>query len=101
MDQRKFWVAFNAMQGIGSARLQKLADFFPDLSTAWYASRAELLACGLPEKVCSGFLAARKKIEPDQILEGILAKGIEILTLDDDVYPRRLREINNPPPVFS
>jgi DNA processing protein len=100
LDQRKFWVAFNAIQGIGSARLQKLATFFPDLSTAWYASRNDLLAGGLPERVCDIFISSRKHIDPDKILDDILAKGIEILTIDDDIYPRRLKEINNPPPVI-
>ena len=100
MDQRKFWVAFNAIQGIGSARLQKIASYFPDLSTAWYANRAELLAGGLPERVCNYFIAHRKNIDPDKILDGILTKGIEIITIDDDIYPRRLKEINNPPPVI-
>lgn len=100
MEQTKFWVAFNAIQGIGSVRLQKLAAFFPDLSTAWYARKADLLGSGLPERVCDGFIAARKKIDPDQALADILKLGIEILTLDDELYPRRLREINNPPPIL-
>jgi DNA processing protein len=100
MDQKKFWVAFNAIQGIGSVRLQRLATYFPDLSSAWYATRSELLACGLPERVCDHFIASRKTIDPDQKIDEISQKGIEILTLDDEQYPRRLREINNPPPVI-
>ncbi|MBI9048262.1 MAG: DNA-protecting protein DprA [Anaerolineaceae bacterium] len=100
MDQRKFWVAFNAIQGIGPARLQKLASYFPDLSTAWYASRAELCAGGLPERVCDYFITGRKKIDPDQKFDEILQKGIDVLTLDDELYPRRLKEINNPPSVL-
>ena len=100
MDQRKFWVAFNAIQGIGSARLQKLAAYFPDLSTAWYANRSDLLASGLPERICDLFIASRKNIDPENILDSILTKGIEIQTIDDDTYPRRLKEINNPPPVI-
>jgi DNA processing protein len=100
MTQKKFWVAFNAIQGIGSVRLQRLASFFPDLSTAWYATRAQLVASGLPERVCDGFISIRKQIDPDRILDEIEKKGIDILTLDDDLYPKRLREINNPPPVI-
>jgi DNA processing protein len=100
MEQTKFWVAFNAIQGIGSVRLQKLAAFFPDLSTAWYARRDELLASGLPERVCDGFIAARKQIDPDQVLESVYKLGVEVITLEDDLYPRRLKEINNPPPLL-
>lgn len=100
MSQKKFWVALNAVQGIGSVRLQKLAASFPDLSSAWYATRSELLAGGLPERVCDGFIATRKQIDPDEILESVYQKGIEVITLDDELYPKRLREINNPPPVI-
>ncbi len=100
MEQKKFWVAFNAIQGIGSVRLQKLAAFFPDLSTAWYARKADLLASGLPERICDGFISARKTMDPDQVLQDVLNLGIEILTLDDELYPRRLKEISNPPPIL-
>jgi len=42
----------------------------------------------------------RASVDLDKVLGRMKAQGIGILTWDDDLYPKRLKEIDQPPPVL-
>jgi len=100
MDDRKFWVGFNLIKGIGAVRMQGLVSYFGDLESAWNADAASLAQAGLGTKVIERVLAARKSVQLEQVWEKIEAQGISILTWQDEAYPARLKEIDQPPPVL-
>ncbi len=100
LDQKAYWVGFNHIKGIGSVRLRRLLDFFCDLSVAWNAPLDGLLAAGLPEKIAQQVIQNRNNINLESLFEGIVGKGIEVLIQQDDAYPSRLREVDQPPPVL-
>ncbi|GAB4540955.1 MAG: DNA-processing protein DprA [Anaerolineales bacterium] len=100
MDERKFWVGFNLIKGIGAVRMQGLVAYFGDLQSAWNADSASLAEAGLGAKIIERVLAARKSVQLDQVWENIEAQGIKILTWQDEAYPQRLKEIDQPPPVL-
>jgi DNA processing protein len=45
-------------------------------------------------------MAAQKNVNLDQVWEKIESQGIKILTWQDEAYPTRLKEIDQPPPVM-
>ncbi|MBI1854873.1 MAG: DNA-protecting protein DprA [Chloroflexi bacterium] len=100
MDQKRYWVGFNLAHGIGAVRLQALIQYFGDAESAWQASPDELRAAGLGPKVIERFLEIRKSVDLDKLWDKIAAQGIQILTWDDENYPPRLKEIEQPPPVL-
>ena len=100
MDDKKYWVGFNLIKGIGAVRMQGLVAYFGDLNSAWGADPASLAEAGLGAKVIERVLAARKKVDLDQIWAKIESQGIKILTWQDKEYPSRLKEIDQPPPVM-
>jgi DNA processing protein len=100
MDQKAYWVGFNHINGIGSVRLKSLVDFFSDLSVAWQAPAEALQAAGLPPKIIQNLQRFRKQVDLELLYQSILDKGIQIITLLDESYPRRLKEIEQPPPVL-
>ncbi len=100
MDDRKYWVAFNFIKGIGAVRMQGLVAYFGDLESAWNADAADLMQAGLGLKVVERVVAARKSVNLEKILEKIQAQDIKILTWQDREYPPRLKEIDQPPPVL-
>ncbi len=100
MDDKRFWVGFNLIKGIGAVRLQGLVTHFGELELAWNAAPAELVEAGLGAKVIERVITAREKINLDQVWEKIEAQGIKILTWGDEQYPARLKEIDQPPPVL-
>jgi len=99
-DEKKYWIGFNLVRGIGSVRFQQIRTFFGDLSVAWNASAEGFKEAGLPGRALNNFLKLRKQIDLDQFYESILEKNITVLTLLDDDYPPLLKEIDQSPPVI-
>ncbi|MDI6770775.1 MAG: hypothetical protein QMD04_14035, partial [Anaerolineales bacterium] len=79
MDKR-FWVGFNLVKGIGAVRLQALREHFGDLSLAWQAPLDALQAAGLSQKIAERVLQARVNVDLDGYMEQIAAQGIQVLT---------------------
>ena len=100
MDQKRYWVGFNLARGIGAVRLQALIQYFGDAESAWQGAPDELCAAGLGPKVVERFLEIRKSVDLDKLWDKIAAQDIQILTWDDENYPPRLKEIEQPPPVL-
>ncbi len=100
MDDRKYWVGFNHVRGIGAVRFQRLLDHFENLQTAWNASENELRGAGIGEKPLTSLIHFRVQNDLDRIYEAILEKEIDIITVMDLNYPAALKQINNPPPVL-
>ena len=100
MDENQYWVAFNLVRGIGAVRLQALIDHFGDAGSAWRGEADELRAAGLSSKVVERLLQLRSTLDVPQLWERIAAQGIRVTTWQDESYPRRLKEIEQPPPVL-
>lgn len=94
----KFWTAFASIEQLDSTFIQRLYNYFGDIETAWKASLSDLKQIeGLSIRKTENYLEKKKGANPDQTLEFIQKKGINILTYDDPKYPYMLRQISNPP----
>ena len=100
VNDKRYWVGFNLVKGIGAVRLQALRDHFGDLALAWQAPMDALQAAGLSPKLAERVSQVRAGVDLDKVLARINAQGIEILTWEDELYPPRLKEIDQPPPVL-
>lgn len=100
MTDKKYWIGFNLIKGIGAVRMQNLVAYFGDLESAWNADAQSLAEAGLGAKLIEKVVGARKDINLDQVWAKIEAQGIKILTWADEEYPNRLREIDQPPPIL-
>jgi len=99
-DPRRYWVAWNLVKGIGAVRFRTLLSAFGDAQSAWQASPEALREAGLGEKVTGNVVKMRAQISLDKVWEKLEAGNIQVLTWDDEAYPRRLKEIDQPPPVL-
>jgi DNA processing protein len=104
-DPRLYYVGFNLVKGIGSARLRMLIDYFGDIATAWNAPREKLRETGLGDKFVQNLIKIRSQVNLAEVWKRIVNSGISVLTWEDidsgkDTYPRRLRELNQPPPII-
>jgi DNA processing protein len=99
-DEKKYWIGFNMVRGIGAVRFQQIRSHFGDLSLAWKAPASAFTAAGLSQKVVANLQKLRDELDLDRLYESILAKDVRVLTLQDEDYPRLLREINQSPPVL-
>jgi len=100
MDDKKYWIGFNLIKGIGAVRMQGLVSYFGDLASAWRASPTDLAGAGLGLKLIERVIRARDSVDLDKVWEKIEKQGIKILTWQDESYPQRLKEIDQPPPVL-
>jgi len=100
MSEKRYWVGFNLVKGIGAVRLQALRDHFGDLAVAWQAPLEALQAAGLGTKLAERVIQVRKDVDLDRLMERYAALGIQLLTWEDQAYPARLKEIDQPPPVL-
>jgi DNA processing protein len=100
MDDKRYWIGFTLVKGIGAVRFQRLLEHFGDAESAWRAAPADLAGAGLGLKMIERLLAVREKVDLSLIWEQIHSKGIQVLTWMDEAYPQRLKEIEQPPPVL-
>lgn len=92
----KYYLAFSHFLGIGPMRFKQLVNFFGNCENAYRAKEENLkkiLGVNLAEK----FIVFRKNFSADSILENLLKKNIQVLTLEDKDYPQQLAQISDPP----
>lgn len=100
MDERRYWIGFDQIRGIGSVRTKMLLNYFGDLSEAWKSSPSLLLEAGLPKKIVSSFVKLRREINLEKEWDQIQKLGISVITFNQENYPRLLQSIEHPPPVL-
>ena len=95
---KKYWVAFSAIDQLDSTFIQRLYNYFGDVEVAFNATKKDLEQIdGLSIKKAENFLEKRKGINPEKALEEVEKRNIKILTFDDKNYPYMLSQIPNPP----
>lgn len=99
-SQLKYWVAFSLVYKVGPIKFAKIQQYFPSLEQAWQASFSELMQAGLDEKIANEIVIKRSEIDPDLEMEKLAAEQVSVLTLEDDDYPKLLREIYGAPYVL-
>jgi DNA processing protein len=99
-DERLYWIGFNKVKGIGPMRMRALLSYFGSAAAAWSASQGELRRAGLGEKLAENVAAVRAGLDLEKYYAAIQARGIQALLWDDAAYPRRLKDIDQPPPVL-
>jgi DNA processing protein len=100
MEKQAYWVGFNLVRGIGAVRMKNILDYYGNLEIAWNAPASGLISAGLPARVVENFIQVRKSVDLEKVMEKVTSQGVKVCTWEDDIYPKRLKEINQPPPVL-
>jgi DNA processing protein len=100
VSEKPYYVGFNLVKGIGAVRMQALRNFFGNLASAWQAPADALKASGLGPKLVDKVIQVRNEVDLDQYLDRINKQNIEIITMEDELFPSLLKEIDHPPPVL-
>ena len=99
-DEKKYWIGFNLVRGIGAVRFQQIVSHFGDLSLAWQAPVEAFREAGLPARALDNLLRLREETDLDALYASILERDIQVLTLPDADYPPLLKQIDQAPPVL-
>lgn len=101
MDDSKIpWIGFNLVKGIGTRRLNALIAAFGNIQQAWNATAEQLEEAGLHHRLALLVVETRQSGILEKTLQKIHQLGIEVQTWEDERYPRRLKEIDQSPPVL-
>ncbi len=96
----RYWLGFNMVPGIGSAKLAALVRQFGDVETAWHADIAEYERMGLDKRAVKNLTAARQSLDLDQQWARVQKAGIDLLHWDTADYPAALKAIPVSPPIL-
>ncbi|HIE17679.1 MAG TPA: DNA-protecting protein DprA [Dehalococcoidia bacterium] len=96
----KYWISFTRIPGIGRVKISQLLDHFGSLDHAWKASPGELKKAGMDSKTVDTILNLRPRISPDIEMERLKQYKVEVLTCDSPMYPQRLKEVYDYPPLL-
>jgi DNA processing protein len=99
-EEKPYWLGLNLVKGIGAIRLKRLISFFGEARAAWHASPSMLASSGLSQQLIKNLIQVRSNVDLKKIIEDLAEKDIQVLTQLDVEYPKRLLEIDAPPPVL-
>lgn len=99
-ETKKFYNAFNLIDGLGPVGFKKLLAHFNSLEEAWSADLIEFKKAGLENSLVEQIKNQRPKINPDLEMEKLEKHHIQLVTLEDKNYPKLLKEIYHPPAVL-
>lgn len=96
-----YWVALSLVPGVGSVLFKRLLELFERPEEVFRAPLKELLQVeGVGEKVVREIQKGPPEKGVEKELRLLQEVGGRILTIQDSLYPRRLKEIYDPPPVL-
>ena len=95
-----YWVALHRVPRLGAKRFALLEAAFGNMEEAWRAPLSGLRAAGLDEKTAAAVQQARQELDPHAEMERLATAGVRAVARWDDDYPRKLREIDDAPPVL-
>ena len=94
------WVALSLTPGLGPTRSRKLVEHFGNPEAVFRASLTELEGAGI-QAVSAQSVATGKSAElAREEIARAAAAGATVLSMDDTFYPRRLKEIYDPPLIL-
>ena len=97
----KYWLAWNKITDIGPKRFYKLLEYFGSIDAAWEVKSGEISrVLNLSSKISSRLFEEKNNINPEWELDLICKHKINVLTLEDALYPENLKTIHYPPPVL-
>ncbi len=94
-----YYVALSAAPGIGPARFQLLLKFYQTPEKVWNLPNKEAASI-LGEKLGETFLRFRDETNPENLLSDIEKRGIRVISLDDNNYPKLLKNIDLAPTIL-
>ncbi len=98
MDELRFWLALNAVPGLGARRAKLLLEQFGGPRAVLEAPRSELRKVpGIGPELTQGITTWKKYVDLEKELRLIEKHRVEVIVVDDSSYPKNLAKIFDPP----
>ena len=100
-EETYYWLALSLIPGVGSIFFKRFLERFNTPEAVFRAPKKELFNVeGIGEKVVEAILSGPPEKRVKREFNLLKEVGGTLLTLKDAAYPRRLRDIYDPPPLL-
>lgn len=99
-NKNKYLIGLSHFSKFGPIRLRRLKNYFKSFEDAFKASVVELKKAKIEESIASEFVSFRSQIDIETILKILEKEEINVIGIDDGIYPKILKEIYNPPQIL-
>jgi len=99
-EKYKYLIALCHFSKFGPVRLSRIYSHFKDYKKAFFADSDNLIKAGIEPKVSQEFISYRGQIEIDDVIKKINKENIKVVTIHDNIYPSKLKEIFSPPQIL-
>lgn len=89
----KYFIAFASIEEIGGVFIKKLLDLKCSIKAAWEVDEKDFVNSGLRKSTVETFLRKRDSINPDELYNITIEKGINWITYNSENYPPLLKQI--------
>lgn len=100
MEDAKYWIWFSKLENLTPKNLLELLIKFENPKNIFNKTKEELVKSGIKEKEAISIVDEKNKNNLDKYLQYMQRNQIEILTIYDKEYPKKLKEIYDPPAVL-
>ena len=95
-----YWVWLTTLRGLSFVKIQALLDYFKTIENVYNAKEEDYLQVSAIRKNDISRLLDKNTQKAEQIIKRMEDIGGYILTIDDEEYPQRLKDLENPPCVL-
>lgn len=98
MEDKKYWIWLSRIEGLGCVRKNKLLKIYKTPEEIWKLSYEEIIGIdGFGEKIAKSILDCKYRKNLDKYIEFMKQNHIHIITIYDEEYPNKLRNIYDSP----
>lgn len=97
MEDLEYWIWFSRLQKFNAMFLYRLLEQFKSPKNLFYKSEEELIKQGIKEKQVKEIINEEYRVNLDKYIEYMNENNIDIITIYDNNYPIKLKEIYDPP----
>lgn len=101
---KRYWYWLTTLDGVGRKRAQKLLDMCGSPKELFNTTSDEfkqlLGLIGISQEKIQAIINSRKKFNLDSIVNKCTEKNIDMISIDDERYPSRLKNIYDPPYII-
>lgn len=101
MSEIQYWIWITRIEGLGCIKIQKLLERFKLPKNIWMAKKEELIEVdGIGDEIADKILDKKYRLNLDAYENYMKKNEIQIITLYDECYPKKLKEIYDKPIVL-
>jgi len=98
MNEIKYWIWLSRIKGIGSKNINKLLNKYKTPENIWRLNEKELTKInGIGEIIAKNILNIDYRKNLDKYEGYMLKNNIKLISINDEKYPKKLKEIYDPP----